>query len=134
MTVSCVQFTCDRVGTKTAVVNGPVPIYKLGYFWWDLDGYHHDLQYIRFQKQLFIPPNLKVTSWGFTLFPGVTGNFRTVYTKLADDPLSVLGNVLSAYQGKIPGLAQTLLGGTQGTAPTVTKLGTNQRLKSGGFN
>jgi hypothetical protein len=131
MTLAAVQFELFDPGPKTAVLRGPVDIWRLGYIWFDYGDFHGDLQYVRFDKQLFLAPNLKVTGYGYQLFPGVTGRFTTVYTKLADDPFTILGNVISAYQGKIPGLAQTLVGSTMGAPPQVTKLGVNQRrLKS----
>jgi hypothetical protein len=133
MTLAAVQFNLLSAGPKTAVLNGPVPVYRLGYMWFDYGDYHGDLQYIRFNRQLFLAPNLKVTGFGYQLFPGVTGQFKVVYTKLADDPFTVLGNVISAYQGKIPGLAQTLVNGTQGAAPQITTQGTNKRLTKSPF-
>jgi hypothetical protein len=133
MTLGSVQFQLIDKGPNSDMVFGPVPIIKLGYFWFDYNEFHGDLQYIRFNRQIFIPPNNKITGFGYQMLPGVVGKFTVVYTKLADDPYTVLGNVISAYTGKIPGLAQSLVGGGQGAPPTVTALGTNKRLLKGQY-
>lgn len=133
MTLAAVQFQLIDKGQQASMVFGPVPIIKLGYIWFDYGEFHGNLEYIRFARQIFFPPNGKITGFGYQLLPGVLGKFTVVYTKLADDPYTVLGNVISAYSGKVTGLAQTLRGGTQGAPPVVTALGENKRLVKGEF-
>jgi len=129
MTIACVQWDLFDAGKQASWKDGPIKIYRLGYFWWDFNGYHGELQYIRVDKQIFFPPNQLATGYSWQLEDGVRGDFFHTYTKLAELPVDVITQAVGLASGKFAGVGKLTNAGITGAPNAVTKLGSNQRLK-----
>lgn len=129
MGIACVQWDCFDPGRQTDWKAGPIPIRRLGYFWWDYNGYNGELQYIRFEKQIFFPPNAIATGYSWQLEPGVRGDFNVTFTKLDELPVAVINQAIQMGAGKIAGLGNISSTGMIQAPTAVTKIGTNARLK-----
>jgi len=129
LSIACVQWQLFDAGNQANWVSGPIKIMRLGYFWWDINGYSLGLDYIRFEDQIFIPPTKLVTGYNWNLAPGVTGTFTHTYTKLNELPVDVITEAIGLAVGNVGGLRKLGLGGLEGAVPTVTKYGQNQRLR-----
>lgn len=129
MGIACVQWDLFDAGKQASWKQGPIKIYRLGYFWWDYNGYHGELQYIRFDKQIFFPPQGIETGYSWQLEEGVRGDFNHTFTKLRELPVEVINQAVSLATGRIAGIGKITNTGITGAPSTVTKIGQNQRLK-----
>jgi len=129
MAIACVQWDMFDAGHQAAWNQGPIKIYRLGYFWWQMDGYMLELQYIRFAQQIFLPPNNLVNAYSWQLEEGVTGTFNHTYTKLNELPVDVIGQGIGMAIGQVDGLRKLTQTGLDGPIPQITKRGNNQRLR-----
>jgi len=130
MGISCVQWNMFDAGHQTDWQGtGEIKIRRLGYFWWMYNGYCGELEYIRFEKQIFLPKANFVDGWGWELFPGVHGDFHVTWTKLAELPVEVIGQAISLAAGKIGGLGNLNKDGIIQAPSQIMKQGTNTRLK-----
>lgn len=119
----------DDPGKQTPFREGDPRIYRLGYFWWEWNGYAGELQYIRFPQQIFFPPNHLVNGWGWNVETGVRGRMWPTYTKLNELPVEVIGQALNLAAGKIGGMGKITNTGITTVPSQMIKMGTNQRLK-----
>lgn len=129
MAIACVQWDLFDPGHQVSWQQGPKKIYKLGYFWWDFNGYAGELQYIRFEKQIFFPPNQLPTGYSWQLMEGVRGDFNHTFTKLNELPVEVINQAVGLATGRFAGVGKLTNTGILSAPPAVQKIGQNQRLK-----
>jgi len=129
LSIACVQWDLFDAGRQASWQDGPIKIYRLGYFWWDYNGYNGELQYIRFGKQMFFPPNAIVAGYSWQLEPGVRGDFNHTFTKLNELPVEVINQAVGLASGKVLGIGKVTNAGITSVPNEPIKVGHNQRLK-----
>lgn len=130
MSIASVQFQLIDPGKVAPWIGQNKSLYRLGWLWFDYDGYGGPLHYIRYPQQIFFPENRLATGFNWQYSDnGVKGNFQITYSKLNELPVDVITNGVGLGVGQVAGLGTLSETGILTPPAAPAKLGSNQRLR-----